>query len=93
MTDARPSDAELVERVTALVARTLQWPAHQLPLSVDAPLYGAGLGVDSLAALELIAALEEEFAITIDEEELAASTFERVSSIVCLVRRLTGSGS
>jgi acyl carrier protein len=93
MTDARPSDGELVERVTALVARTLEWPEHQLPLPVEAPLYGAGLGVDSLAALELIAALEEEFAITIDEAELAASTFERVSSIVCLVRRLTGSGS
>jgi acyl carrier protein len=54
-------------------------------------LYGQGLGLDSVDALRLVAALEEEFDITIDDTELTPSTFEHIGSLVYLVRRLTGS--
>jgi acyl carrier protein len=44
--------------------------------------------VDSLDTLRLVAALEEEFDIIIDDAELTPSTFEDVESVVRLVRKL-----
>lgn len=84
---------DLVERVAALVSRTLDLPPDQEPLGADTPLYGSGLGLDSLDALRLVAALEEEFDITIDDAELTEPTFARLGGIVCLVQRLRKPGS
>ncbi len=66
----------MVARVCALVA--------------DTRLHGAGLGVDSLDALRLVAELEETFDVTIDDADLTPANFESVGSIVALIRRLTG---
>lgn len=82
------SEDELVERVCALIARALELGASDPPLRPETRLLGAGLGVDSLDALRLVAALEEEFDIIIDDAELTPSTFDDVASIVHLVRRL-----
>jgi acyl carrier protein len=38
---------------------------------VDQPLFGRGLGVDSLDALELFLAIEEEFGVAVDDENMA----------------------
>jgi len=47
----------------------------------DAPLFGAGLGLDSLDALQLAAALEEQFGITIPEGDAAKAVFASVAAI------------
>ena len=83
-----PSDRDLVERVCTLIARALDLPPSALPLGPETRLHGAGLGVDSLDTLRLVAALEEEFDIIIDDAELTPSTFEDVASVVRLVRKL-----
>ena len=36
----------------------------------DAPLFGEGLGLDSVDALELVVALEKEFGIKIKSQEM-----------------------
>ena len=82
-------DGDLVEQVCVLVARTLDLPPHLRPKGAETRLYGQGLGLDSVDALRLVAALEEEFDITIDDTELTPATFEHVGSLVSLVRRLT----
>ena len=88
-----PSDNGIVERLCGLVALTFDLPSDVLPLRPETRLYGAGLGLDSLDALRLVAALEEEFDITIDDTELSPSTFESIGSIVSLVRGKRVSGS
>ena len=50
-------------------------------LSVDSPLIEYGVGLDSVATLELVVALEEEFQIRIDESEISPETFETIESI------------
>jgi acyl carrier protein len=80
----------LAERVCAVVVRTLSPPPELGPIGPETVLYGAGLGLDSIAALELVAALEEEFDITIGDAELSPASFERVGSLVALVRKLKG---
>ncbi len=87
MSNRRPSsDNGLVEKLCGLVVLTLNVPPELLPLQMETRLHGAGLGLDSLDALRLVAALEEEFEITIDDTELSPSTFESISSIASLVK-------
>ena len=44
-------------------------------ISDDAPLFGAGLGLDSLDALQIAAALEERYGITIPDGDEAKHIF------------------
>ena len=41
----------------------------------EAPLFGEGLGLDSVDALELVVALEKEFGIKIKSQELGREVF------------------
>ncbi len=47
----------------------------------DAPLFGEGLGLDSVDALELVVALEKEFGIKIKSQEMGREVFSSVSSL------------
>jgi acyl carrier protein len=50
-------------------------------ISDSAPLFGAGLGLDSLDALQIAAALEERYGITIPEGDEAKRIFASVEAI------------
>jgi len=50
-------------------------------LQSDSPLIEYGVGLDSVATLELLVALEQEFKIQIDESGVAPETFETINSI------------
>jgi acyl carrier protein len=76
-----PSD-DLVDQVCTLVARTLDLPRNQLPVTPD-----TRLDVDSVDALRLLSALEERFDVMIDDAELTPDVFERVGSLAALVER------
>jgi acyl carrier protein len=47
----------------------------------DAPLFGEGLGLDSLDALQLAMAIEERFGVRIPEGEEAKAIFASVATI------------
>ena len=47
----------------------------------DAPLFGEGLGLDSLDALQLAMAIEERFGVRIPEGESARPIFASVSAL------------
>jgi acyl carrier protein len=47
----------------------------------DAPLFGEGLGLDSLDALQLAVAVEEKFAVTIPDDERAKAIFASVAAL------------
>jgi acyl carrier protein len=46
-----------------------------------APLFGAGLGLDSLDALQLAMAIEERFGVSVPEGEASRSIFASVNAI------------
>jgi acyl carrier protein len=80
------SDDGLIQKVSALISANFELPADFFPLHEHTRLYGSGVGLDSFDALRLVAALEEEFDITIEDTELTPSTFESVGSIILLIR-------
>lgn len=51
----------------------------------DAPLFGEGLGLDSVDALELVVALEKEFEIRIQSHEVGREAFASVSALAAFI--------
>ncbi|TQK05251.1 MULTISPECIES: acyl carrier protein [Oxalobacteraceae] len=59
-------------------------------LDADSPLLGSLPELDSMAVVSLIAALEEQFDIAIDDDEISASTFETLGSLAAFVAHKRG---
>jgi acyl carrier protein len=47
----------------------------------DTPLLGRGIGLDSIDALTLIAALEKQFDLEVDDEELTVQLFKSIGTL------------
>jgi acyl carrier protein len=70
----RPELRETIEhrentlnRVIELLISGLQLDRSYEELDPDTPLFGTGLGLDSVDAVELVVALESEFGISLEE--------------------------
>lgn len=56
----------------------------------EAPLFGDGLGLDSVDALELVVALEKEYSVRIEGEEASREAFTSVATLATYVETLKG---
>jgi acyl carrier protein len=76
------SDQDLRSQIKRLIVSELNLKARE-PDSIedDAPLFGAGLGLDSLDALQLAMSIEEKLGVRIPEGEEARAVFRSVRSI------------
>ncbi|GMV12300.1 MAG: hypothetical protein HS104_15225 [Polyangiaceae bacterium] len=54
----------------------------------EAPLFGSGLGLDSLDALQLAMAIEERFGVRLPEGEAARPVFASVAALAREVERM-----
>ena len=69
----------------------MQISARVQQMDVAAPLLGAVPELDSIAVVNLITALEEQFDITIADDEIGASNFETLGSLTHFIeRKLSG---
>jgi acyl carrier protein len=57
----------------------------------EAPLFGEGLGLDSVDALELVVAVQKEWGIRIEGTDASRESFASVAALAALVERLRGS--
>jgi acyl carrier protein len=58
----------------------LELAASEIP--DDSPIFGDGLGLDSIDALELVVLVEEKFHVSIPDEEVGRQAFASVSALV-----------
>ncbi len=81
-----PVDVEIL--IQAILFRQLEGDASVAPkdIPLDVPLLGRGVGLDSLDAISLAVAIEREFDIEIDDDELDASLFESIATLAEHVR-------
>ena len=56
----------------------------------EAPLFGEGLGLDSLDALQLAMAIEERFGVTVPEGEASRAIFASVNAIAAHITKAKG---
>jgi len=78
------------DRIKRLIVDSLHLEGVQPEMIEDeAPLFGEGLGLDSVDALELVVALEKEFGIKIKSQEMDREVFSSVSTLAQFVEART----
>jgi acyl carrier protein len=82
-----------VEGVKTVLVETLGIENRADSLDATTRLFGSLPELDSLAVVELAAALEKRFGITIDGEDVTGEVFETIGSLSALVdSKLRGDG-
>lgn len=56
-------------------------------LHADSPLLGSLPELDSMAVVSLVGALEDHFGITINDDDISASTFETLGTLADFVAK------
>jgi len=51
----------------------------------EAPLFGEGLGLDSIDALELVVAIEKHYGVLIEDEEVGVEAFASIEALADFV--------
>jgi acyl carrier protein len=76
-----PND-HLIEKIKQLIIQRLKL-VEMTPEMIenDAPLFGEGLGLDSIDALELVLGLEKEFGVIIPDAEVGKKVFQSVKTM------------
>lgn len=72
--------AQIAQRVKKVIVKSLELDIEPHEIGDDESLF-EGIGADSIAALEIVFALEEEFGIEVDDEDLRVELFDSVSAM------------
>jgi len=79
-------------QVKTLLVQTLQLGNRGANLDANSSLLGAIPELDSMAVVNIITALEEQFGFCVDDDEISAESFETLGSLVEFVtQKLDGS--
>lgn len=54
-------------------------------IDAQAPLFGEGLGLDSIDALELVLAIEQTFGVKIEDEAAGMQAFRNVEALAAFI--------
>ena len=76
---------EALARVRSVLVNQLKVSLPPEQIELDAPLFGTGLGLDSVDAVELVVAIETEFGIHLPEGAAGPAQFRTVHSLIELV--------
>ncbi|WP_377702782.1 acyl carrier protein [Pseudoduganella sp. UC29_71] len=76
-----------LQEVKNILADVLSLGAAAGALTEQSPLLGAIPELDSMAVVQLIAAMEEQFGFSVDDDEIDAATFASVGSLAAFVTR------
>ncbi|WP_159628383.1 acyl carrier protein [Massilia puerhi] len=74
-----------LDQVKTLLIDVLALGPSGQALDADSPLLGSLPELDSMAVVTLIGALEEQFGIMIDDDDISASTFSTLGSLADFV--------
>jgi acyl carrier protein len=88
----RLSDTALSARVKEVMIGVLDLGIGADQLADDTSLYSSALQMDSLTLLHLLVALEKEFGIVINDEDVMNADLETVASLIGIVRQAADTG-
>ena len=77
--------AELRVQIKRLIVDRLKLEVTPEAIADDQPLFGEGLGLDSIDALELVLGIEQEFGVKVEDEEVGAQALSSVDSLAAFI--------
>lgn len=84
------SEIDLYERVKKMIVRAVKLKIPPDKIENDVALFGGGIGLDSIDALELVIALEKEFGVRIPDSSVGKKVLVSVETIVSYIKENTG---
>lgn len=78
-------DADTVQRLRELIVETLNLDVAPADIDPAKPLMELGHDLDSVDVLELVVAIETEFGLDVEAEEIGRETFESVHTLAAFV--------
>jgi acyl carrier protein len=85
-------DGPLKAEIKQAIVRSLRLPITPEEIGDDTPLFGEGLGLDSIDVLELVLELERSFQVTISDEQTGMQVLMSVDTIAdFILKRRSGS--
>lgn len=73
--------AALKDEIKRAIVRSLRLPMAPEDIEDGVPLFGEGLGLDSIDVLELVLEIERTFGVSITDEQTGAKVLRSVNSI------------
>lgn len=86
-------DNSLRLRIKEAIVRSLRLQMPPAEIADDVPLFGEGLGLDSIDALELVMELERTFGVAIGDEQTAKRVLRSVGSIAQFIEESPGANA
>jgi acyl carrier protein len=77
---------ELIPKVKQMIIDSLRIEGMSPDeIESDAPLFGEGLGLDSIDALQLVVAMEKEFGVVVPDAATGTKVFASVRSMAAYI--------
>jgi acyl carrier protein len=83
------STNDLKARVRQMLVDNLMLQVQPEEITDELPLFGEGLGLDSVDALQIVVALDKNFGLKIKDAEMAKGVLKNVSSIAAAIEANT----
>nr|VFK63149.1 MAG: acyl carrier protein [Candidatus Kentron sp. UNK]VFK71373.1 MAG: acyl carrier protein [Candidatus Kentron sp. UNK] len=71
---------EITNRLKEVLIERLMLPLEPNEIAEDSPLFGSGLGLDSVDALEIVVVVESNFGVSIADDDMQA--FRSINTVV-----------
>jgi acyl carrier protein len=81
-----PTDP-LVPELARKLVETLGLDLAPETVDPDAPLIGAGLGIDSIDTLELVVLIEKDYGVKIDNRAAGVEAFASLNALAAFIRQ------
>jgi acyl carrier protein len=85
MTDSSDSSESLQSAIKKAIVRSLRLPIAPEEIDTSTPLFGDGLGLDSIDVLELVLELERGFGVSISDEQTGTRVLQSVETIASFI--------
>jgi acyl carrier protein len=78
-------EQEIMERLKGIIVNDLDVNVKMTDIDEHASLFEDGLGLDSIAIVDLIVAIEKDFSISIEDEELSSGLFKNLTALTAFI--------
>jgi acyl carrier protein len=83
-------DGELRKAIKEMMVKHLMLDMSADDILDEEPLFGGGLGLDSVDALQLVVALERDFSLKLDDSEQSKAVLANVETIAQAIEKVNG---